>query len=111
MVNWNHVGPRRGKQRTALIEATRIVAHTMKRVACAHTCRGGPRARRLPRESERTRASPLLSILFPVSTLPSELPPLPLSLLPSVSRGYTHSCPFGESGNERKAHTGEYGRS
>ena len=39
-VNWNHVGPSRGKQRTALIEATRIiVAHTMKRTSGsrAHT--------------------------------------------------------------------------
>lgn len=65
-VNWNHVGPRRGKQRTALIEATRIVAHTMKRVACAHTCRGGG-----ARASERTRASRAIDPGFPVATLPS----------------------------------------
>jgi len=102
-VNWNHVGPRRGKQRTALIEATRIVAHTMKRVACAHTCRGGARA------SECTRAS---SYYRSYSRCRPFRASCRLSLfIPPVSRGYTHSCPFGESGNERKAHTGEYGRS
>lgn len=67
----------RGKQRTALIEATRIVrAHDETGRVRTHVSR--QRARRGARERAHT-CEFVLSILFPVSTLPSELSPLPLS--------------------------------
>jgi len=96
---------RRSKQRTALIETTRTRCSGSR----AHTRVAAARARATAQASTHVR----VRAIDPIPGVdPSERAAAsPSFALSSQGGGYTHSCPFGESGNERKAHTGEYGRS